>query len=119
MRRVSALGTRRSALGSLLGRGGWGLVLLGVWGVGSVGGAGGGWGGGGRVGWGGGGVGSVGGAQQPVAKQPDPATRAFDLERRGQHAQAAEIYRNMLNSRPADMGALLGLERCLAPTNKL
>ncbi len=50
---------------------------------------------------------------------PDPATRAFDLERRGQHGAAAEIYRTMLASRPADLGALLGLERSLTPQNKV
>ncbi len=49
----------------------------------------------------------------------DPATRAFDLERRGQHGAAAEIYRTMLATRPADLGALLGLERSLAPQNKV
>ena len=53
------------------------------------------------------------------AQQPDQATRAFDLERRGQHGQAAEIYRSMLGARPADLGALLGLERCLAATNRV
>lgn len=52
------------------------------------------------------------------AQQADPAARAFDLERRGLHAQAAELYRGLLSSRPADMGALLGLERTLAPQAK-
>ncbi len=50
---------------------------------------------------------------------PDPATRAFDLERRGQYAAAADVYRGILTARPGDLGALLGLERSLAPQNKL
>ena len=50
---------------------------------------------------------------------PDPATRAFDLERRGQYAAAAEVYRSILVGRPGDLGALLGLERSLTPQNKL
>ena len=50
---------------------------------------------------------------------PDPATRAFDLERRGQYAAAAEVYRGILTARPGELGALLGLERSLAPQNKL
>ncbi len=49
----------------------------------------------------------------------DPATRAFDLERRGQPGAAAEIYRTMLATRPADLGALLGLERSLVPLGKV
>jgi len=58
-------------------------------------------------------------AAQERTQPPDPATRAFDLERRGQHGAAAEIYRTMLAGRPADLGALLGLERCLVPLGKL
>ena len=54
-----------------------------------------------------------------AAQQQDPAARAFDLERRGLHAQAAEIYRGLLTNRPADLGALLGLERTLTPQGKL
>ncbi len=61
-------------------------------------------------------VGTAAGAQD---RPPDPATRAFDLERRGQHGAAAEIYRTMLAARPADLGALLGLERSLTPQNKV
>jgi tetratricopeptide (TPR) repeat protein len=53
-----------------------------------------------------------------VGQQPDPAARAFDLERRGLHGQAAEVYRSILGSRPNDLGALLGLERSLAPQSK-
>lgn len=52
-------------------------------------------------------------------QQADPAARAFDLERRGLHPQAAELYRTILTSRPTDLGALLGLERSLAPQSKV
>ena len=38
--------------------------------------------------------------------------RAFELERRGDYAGAAAIYRAVLAARPADLAALLGLERC-------
>ena len=41
-------------------------------------------------------------------------TRAFDLERRGDYAGAAEAYRSVLSGKPADISALLGLERVLA-----
>jgi tetratricopeptide (TPR) repeat protein len=53
-----------------------------------------------------------------AAQQPDPAAKAFDLERRGLHPQAIEAYRVILSTRPADMGALLGLERSLTAINK-
>jgi tetratricopeptide (TPR) repeat protein len=53
------------------------------------------------------------------AQQPDPSARAFDLERRGLHPQAAELYRSILTQRPHDLGALLGLERSLAPQAKV
>lgn len=49
----------------------------------------------------------------------DRAGRAFDLERRGQHAQAVSIYREMLEQQPGDLGALLGLERSLGALNRL
>ena len=62
---------------------------------------------------------AIGAAARVAAQQADPAARAFDLERRGLHAQAAEIYRSILSSRPADMGALLGLERALGPQSKV
>ncbi|MEP7227558.1 MAG: hypothetical protein ABI785_09380 [Gemmatimonadales bacterium] len=45
-------------------------------------------------------------------------TRAFDLERRGDYARAAEAYRAVLAGRPADVSALLGLERSLLPLNR-
>jgi hypothetical protein len=45
-------------------------------------------------------------------------TRALDLERRGDYAAAAEAYRALLGSRPADVSALLGLERSLLPLSR-
>ena len=45
-------------------------------------------------------------------------TRAFDLERRGDYAGAAEAYRAVLAGKPADVPALLGLERSLLPLNR-
>lgn len=56
--------------------------------------------------------------QQPASAQ-DPMSRAFDLERRGNYAQAAELYRSVLRNRPGEVAALLGLERALTPLNKL
>lgn len=53
------------------------------------------------------------------AQPPDPQTRAFDLERRGQHGPAAQLYRQILAGRPGDLGALLGLERSLNSLGKL
>jgi tetratricopeptide (TPR) repeat protein len=49
----------------------------------------------------------------------DPLSRAFDLERRGSYAQAADIYQSVLKDKPADISALLGLERSLTPLNRL
>lgn len=49
----------------------------------------------------------------------EPMSRAFDLERRGSYAQAAELYRAVLRDKPAEIGALLGLERSLTPINRL
>jgi len=57
-------------------------------------------------------------AASPVAAQ-DPMSRGFDLERRGSYAQAAEIYRGVLRSKPGELLALLGLERALTPLNRL
>jgi tetratricopeptide (TPR) repeat protein len=56
-------------------------------------------------------------AQQ--ARAQDPMSRAFDLERRGDYAAAAEAYRAVLGARPNDLAALLGLERVLVPLNRL
>jgi tetratricopeptide (TPR) repeat protein len=49
----------------------------------------------------------------------DQISRAFDLERRGSYAQAADIYKNVLKNKPGDMAALLGLERSLTPINRV
>ncbi len=51
------------------------------------------------------------------AQQPE-MTRAFDLERRGDYAAAIAAYRAVLVDRPADVSALLGLERSLLPLNR-
>ena len=50
--------------------------------------------------------------------QQTEMTRAFDLERRGDYASAAEAYRTVLAAKPADVSALLGLERSLLPLNR-
>lgn len=54
-----------------------------------------------------------------VAQAQDQMSRAFDLERRGSFAQAAELYRGMLRTKPGEVAALLGLERCLTPLNRV
>ncbi len=51
-------------------------------------------------------------AAQP-RPQRDPLSRAFELERRGAIAAAAEAYLEALTARPSDLAALLGLERAL------
>lgn len=51
------------------------------------------------------------GAQQPGVP------RAFELERRGDYAGAAAVYRAVLATNPGDVAALLGLERVLLPLN--
>jgi tetratricopeptide (TPR) repeat protein len=56
----------------------------------------------------------------PMAgQQSDAARRAFDLERRGSYAEAAEAYRRVLAASPADAQALFGLERALVAMNRL
>lgn len=45
-------------------------------------------------------------------------TRAFDLERQGNYAGAADAYRAILAGKPGDVSALLGLERSLLPLNR-
>jgi hypothetical protein len=45
-------------------------------------------------------------------------SRALDLERRGDYAAAAQAYRAVLATRPADVSALLGLERSLLPLSR-
>jgi tetratricopeptide (TPR) repeat protein len=54
-----------------------------------------------------------------VWAQGESLTRAFDLERRGSFAQAADLYRSVLATKPGDVSALLGLERSLVPLNRL
>jgi hypothetical protein len=53
-----------------------------------------------------------------VWSQQTGMRRAFDLERRGDYASAAEAYRAVLTGKPADVSALLGLERSLLPLNR-
>ena len=48
----------------------------------------------------------------------DPERRAFDLERRGNYAEAAALYREVLRQTPDDPSALFGLERSLSAINK-
>ena len=55
---------------------------------------------------------------RPLAAQDSTMTRAFELERRGSYAQAAEAYRSVLAGKPADAPALLGLERSLMPLGR-
>ena len=50
--------------------------------------------------------------------QQESMSRAFELERRGNYAAAAEAYRMILASRPGDAAALLGLERALLPISR-
>ena len=52
------------------------------------------------------------------SQQAPGLSRAFDLERRGDYAAAADAYRGVLAERPAELGALLGLERSLLPLNR-
>ncbi|HWA57178.1 MAG TPA: hypothetical protein VG692_07995 [Gemmatimonadales bacterium] len=54
-----------------------------------------------------------------LAAQGDQLSRAFDLERRGSYAQAAEVYKTVLKARPGELSALLGLERSLTPINRV
>jgi hypothetical protein len=50
--------------------------------------------------------------------QQEGMSRAFELERRGNYAAAAEAYRVMLAGKPGDVAALLGLERALLPISR-
>ena len=54
----------------------------------------------------------------PLAAQADSLNRAFDLERRGNYGAAVIAYRAVLKNRPADVSAILGLERSLQPLNR-
>jgi hypothetical protein len=53
-----------------------------------------------------------------ASSQQPGMTRAFDLERRGDYAGAAAAYRAVLAGKPADISALLGLERSLLTLNQ-
>jgi thioredoxin-like negative regulator of GroEL len=53
-----------------------------------------------------------------VWSQQPAMMRAFDLERRGDYAGAANAYRTVLNANPSEVSALLGLERSLLPLNR-
>lgn len=55
-----------------------------------------------------------------LAAQGDSAiARAFDLERHGSFAAAADGYRAILERDPGNLQALFGLERSLAPLNRV
>src|SRR3954465_1097276 len=55
----------------------------------------------------------------PVLRAQQPGlNRALDLERRGDYAAAAAAYRSVLSGNPADVSALLGLERSLLPLSR-
>jgi tetratricopeptide (TPR) repeat protein len=53
-----------------------------------------------------------------MAAQQASLSRAFELERRGEYQAAADAYRAVLATKPADPTALLGLERVLVPLNR-
>lgn len=54
-----------------------------------------------------------------IPAQQTAMNRAFDFERRGEFANAAALYQELLSARPTDVAALLGLERSLQPLNRL
>jgi tetratricopeptide (TPR) repeat protein len=53
-----------------------------------------------------------------LQSQQPGMTRALDLERRGDYTAAVKAYHEVLRTRPADIAALLGLERSLLPLNR-
>jgi hypothetical protein len=55
----------------------------------------------------------------PALVQAQDPARALDLERRGDFAGAAVIWRGVLAANPQDLSALLGLERALTPLGRL
>ncbi len=57
-------------------------------------------------------------APSALAAQDPGLRRALELERRGDYAAAAQAYQAVLGGRPADVSALLGLERSLLPLNR-
>ena len=54
-----------------------------------------------------------------AGQQQAQLARGFDLERKGDYAGAAAVYREVLVASPASLTALLGLERVLVPLNRL
>ena len=62
-------------------------------------------------------LGALGG--RSLTAQQDQLTRGFDLERRGNYVGAVDAYKAVLTERPAEAGALLGLERALTALNRL
>ena len=54
----------------------------------------------------------------PLWAQQPGLNRALDLERRGEYAAAVQAYRAILSRKPADVSALLGLERSLLPLSR-
>jgi hypothetical protein len=53
-----------------------------------------------------------------LCAQDSAMSRAFELERRGAYAEAADAYRSVLSGRPGSLAALLGLERALTPLDR-
>lgn len=67
------------------------------------------------------GVALVAGAGSLAAQQPpsgDPLAQAHELERKGNHGDAAAAFVRVLAARPGDASALLGLERSLEPLGR-
>ena len=56
--------------------------------------------------------------QLASGQQSEALSRGYDFERRGNYAGAEAIYLGVLDAHPADLGALLGLERVLVPLNR-
>jgi tetratricopeptide (TPR) repeat protein len=61
---------------------------------------------------------ALGAAAPAAVAQRATMPRAFELERRGNYEAAVEAYRELLRRSPADVSALLGLERVLLPLNR-
>ena len=53
-----------------------------------------------------------------LTAQQEGLSKAFDLERKGSYAAAANAYRAILSTKPGDVAALLGLERVLVPLDQ-
>lgn len=59
------------------------------------------------------------GGERSAPAQAIGGSGAFELERAGRHADAADLYFTMLRADPANLPALLGLERVLPHLNRL